>query len=121
MLSTIQVKIVNASQYFNGAHFFINSYRIDDGWYAANIKYTNYATSSNANYRLKVKVDYDRVTLISFGNGGSVHTGLNNEGYLYTGGNLSEERDYNGNIIALTTTVNISDRNGMRIFKIRIE
>lgn len=96
-------------------------FSLDDGWYKSIVKYTNYATGTNSTYRLEVKVLYDRVTVISFGNGGSVHSGMNNEGYLYTGGNLQSETDYYGRIIAYTTTVNVSDSNGMRTYKIRIE
>ena len=55
---------------------------IDDGWYKA-IVMTGYSK-----YRLNVKVEYDRVVAIDFGNGGSVHTGMNNEGYTYGGGYL---------------------------------
>jgi hypothetical protein len=94
---------------------------LDDGWYIAKIKYQNFSTGTISNYRLKVKVQYNRVIRIDFGNGGSVHTGVNSDGYLYTGGQLSRETDYRGNIIAYTTKVTITDRNGMRTFAISIE
>jgi len=94
---------------------------IEDGWYRATIKYTNYSTGTNSTYSLNVKVEYGKVSRIDFGNGGSVHSGYNNEGYIYSGGYLSFEKDYNGNIIAATTTVTISDANGIRYFKVRIE
>ena len=94
---------------------------IEDGWYKATVQYTNYSTGTNSNYTLKVYVQYDTVIKIDFGNGGSVHTGYNNEGYIYGGGTLSFETGYDGNITAATTTVTISDNNGLRYFKIRIE
>lgn len=94
---------------------------IDDGWYEASIKYTNDATGTNANYVLNVKVEYDKVVKIDFGNGGSVHSGYNNEGYTYNGGILSFERDMEGNTLAATTAVITSDSNGNKYFKIRIE
>ncbi len=94
---------------------------IENGWYEATVKYSNYKTGTYATYTLNVKVEYGSVTKIDFGNGGSVHTGYNSEGYLYTGGYLSYKRNINGDIVAATTTVSISDTNGMRNFEIRIE
>lgn len=93
---------------------------IQDGWYEATVNYANYATGTNATYSLNVRVEYGSVTKISFGNGGSVHNGYNSEGYVYTGGYLTYEKDYYGNIVAATTTVNITDNYGMRVFNIRI-
>lgn len=95
--------------------------KIDDGWYEATVNYSNYKTGTNATYTLNVKVEYGVVAKIDFGNGGSVHSGYNNEGYIYTGGYLSFEKNYNGDIVAATTTVTVSDENGMRYFKIRIQ
>lgn len=94
---------------------------LDNGWYNATVHYSNYSTGTNATYTLSVKVEYDNVTNIDFGNGGSVHTGYNNEGYVYSGGYLSFEKDFSGNIKAANTTVTVSDNNGMRYYKIRIE
>jgi hypothetical protein len=98
-----------------------NILSIENGWYNSITKYTNYKTGTIANYRLSVKVEYDKVTAISFGNGGSVHSGLNNEGYIYSGGFLNTERDYNGRIIAYTARVSVTDSNGIRTFDVRIE
>ena len=94
---------------------------LEDGWYKSTVKYTNYNTANFATYRLNVKVDYDKITVISFGNGGSVHSGYNNEGYIYSGGYIDEEKDYYGRIIAYTAKVTVTDGNGMRVFNIRIE
>jgi len=111
-------KSISAKCYFENTY---NYGDIGDGWYRANVRYTNYSTGTNATYSLKVYVEYGRVTKIDFGNGGSVHSGYNNEGYFYSGGNLNYDTDYNGNIVAATATVTISDDNGMRYFKIIIE
>ena len=94
---------------------------IKDGWYEATVKYSNYSTGTNATYTLKVKAEYGSVSAIDFGNGGSIHSGYNNEGYLYSGGYLSFEKDYEGNIIAATATVSTSDSDGLRNYSIRIE
>ena len=105
-----------------GNTYKIVEYRgIEDGWYEAIVKYTNYSTGTNSTYSLNVKVEYGKVSKIDFGNGGSVHSGYNNEGYIYSGGYLFYEKDYNGNIVAATTTVTVSGTDGMRYFKIRIE
>jgi hypothetical protein len=96
-------------------------YGIKDGWYQATVKYTNYSTYTNSTYTLDVKVEYGNITVIDFGNAGSVHTGYNNEGYIYTGGSLNYEKDYEGNIIAATARVTISQDNSMKYFDIRIE
>jgi hypothetical protein len=68
-----------------------------------------------------VKVEYDRVTAIDFGNGGSVHSGFNNSGYTYSGGSLSMKRDYQGNLVGATKRVSVSDSNGTRTSDISIE
>jgi hypothetical protein len=94
---------------------------IKDGWYSAIVKYTNYSTYTNAKYTLDVKVEYGNVTAIDFGNGGSVHKGFNNEGYFYSGGYLSYERDYEGNIVTATARVTITQDGVMKYFEIRIE
>jgi hypothetical protein len=94
---------------------------IENGWYDASVAYYNPSTYQRSNYTLSVKVEYDRVTVIDFGNGGSVHSGYNNSGYTYSGGSLSMKRDYQGNIVAATTRISVSDSNGIRTYDITIE
>ena len=53
------------------------------------------------------KVESDRVVAIDFGNGGSVHSGYNNSGYYYTGGDLTFQYDYDRNIVGATTRVTV--------------
>lgn len=95
-------------------------YGIGDGWYSATVYYTNYGTGTYSTYTLDVKVQYNTVVAIDFGNGGSVHSGYNNSGYTYSGGYLSFETNYMGNIVAATTTVSVYDSNS-RSFRIIIE
>jgi hypothetical protein len=85
------------------------------------VKYTNYKTYYSANYSLSVKVEYNTVTKIDFGNGGSIHSGYNNEGYTYSGGILSFQRNYDGDIIAASTTVTTYDSDGTKTYQITIE
>jgi hypothetical protein len=81
---------------------------IDSGWYAATVRYYNSKTFTRATYTLNVYVEYNTVTKIDFGNGGSVHSGYNNSGYLYTGGNLRINKDYYGNIRSASTSVTVT-------------
>jgi len=94
---------------------------IKDGTYEATVTYTNFNTGTSNKYILDVKVEYNRVVKIDFGNGGSIHSGYNNENYVYSGGYLFFETDFNGNIKAATTTVTISDQSGIKNYSVRIE
>lgn len=94
---------------------------LEDGWYEAVVSYYNPKTYQRSNYSLSVKVQYNRVTTIDFGNGGSVHSGYNNSGYLYNGGNLSFQKDFNGQITSATTRVSVSDTDGIRFYDITIQ
>jgi len=94
---------------------------IPNGWYKATVEYYNYNTGTRSTYTLKVKVMYDRVVAIDFGNGGTVHDGYNNENYVYGGGYLDYVTDYNTQeITSATATVTITDTSGVRSFKILI-
>lgn len=86
-----------------------NVFNIENGWYKASVKYYNPKTYTRSTYTLNVKVEYNRVTVIDFGNGGSVHSGYNNSGYYYNGGTLFFKKDYQGNITSATTTVSITE------------
>lgn len=97
------------------------SQQIDNGWYTAKVGYYNASTFTRATYSLEVKVEYNSVTAIDFGNGGSVHSGYNNSGYTYYGGNLYMEKDFQGQIVAATTKVTVTDSDGTRSYDIRIE
>ena len=99
-----------------------NPYGISDGWYNATVEYYNSSTYKRETYTLSVKVESNSVTAIDFGNGGSVHSGYNNSGYMWAGGYLSFQKDYStGNIKSATANVSVSDSNGMRTFDITIE
>lgn len=114
-------QFINANDSFVAIENVYNSNNIDNGWYKATVRYENIATNIRSTYSLNVKVEYNRVVEIDFGNGGSVHTGYNNSGYTYIGGSLSFNKDYDGNITSATTTVTISDPDGMKYYRILIE
>ena len=106
---------------FNLSFVYPTPYGISDGWYTAKVEYYNSATFKRATYTLNVKVEFNTITAIDFGNGGSVHSGINNSGYMWSGGYLSFQKDYStGNIISATAYVSVSDSNGMRTFDITI-
>jgi len=105
--------------YKNASEIFVEV--IDNGWYEATVSYYNPSTYQRSNYSLSVNVEYDRVTVIDFGNGGSIHSGFNNSGYSYYGGNLTMKKDYKGNIESATTRVSVTDSNGTRTFDITIQ
>ncbi|MBJ6119009.1 hypothetical protein JAO76_12450 [Pontibacter sp. BT310] len=99
----------------------IRTFGIEDGWYEATVRYYNSSSYTRSTYTLSVKVQYDRVVAIDFGNGGSVHSGYNNSGYIYSGGTLSYQRDYSsGSITSATARVTVSQGTTMTTFDISI-
>lgn len=99
----------------------LSAQNIENGWYEAVVSYYNPKTYQRSNYTLSVKVEYNRVTVIDFGNGGSIHSGYNNSGYTYYGGSLSFQKDFNGQITSATTQVSVSDTNGTRYYDVKIQ
>jgi len=98
-----------------------NITRLQDGWYKASVEYHNYATYYSNTYELKVRVEYGSISMIAFGNGGSVHSGYNNEGYNYTGGYLLYHYNFStGDLESVTSSVTVTDSNGTRTFDITI-
>ena len=94
---------------------------IDNGWYNATVKHVNYSTGERGTYTLRVKVEYNSIKEIDFGNGGSVHSGYNNSGYMWSGGYLSFNNNYQGQVESASANVTIHDDNGsMRTFDITI-
>ncbi len=81
------------------------NYVIKNQWYKARVKYYNFSTGAFRNYTLNVKVKRDRVVIISFPNGGNVHTGINYSGYTYRGGYLNFTKNYNDKIVEASTSV----------------
>jgi hypothetical protein len=96
-------------------------YGIKDGWYKATVKYSNRSTGYNGTYTLDVKVSYNSIVTIDFGNDGYIHSGYNNEGYIWYGGYVTLNKDFQGNITSATATVSTSDNNGLRYYDITIE
>jgi hypothetical protein len=81
--------------------------QLENGVYSATVKYYNSSTGTHSTYTLDVEVESNRVVAIDFGNGASVHTGFNNSGYNYSGGDLKVEIVNNKPVSAMTD-VNIA-------------
>lgn len=94
----------------------ISTPKIKDGNYNAIVKYNNHSTNTISTYKLVVTVKAERVIALHFPNEGSVHSGQNNSGYLYSGGNLIKNIAYDENyapyIKSATATVQVRDRSG---------
>jgi hypothetical protein len=93
---------------------------LTDGWYYAEVAYYNYATYLSADYTLKVKVKDGMVIIIYLNNGGILHWGINNEGYLYTGGKLDVKEDKKSQKLQYTTQVSISNGRSISSYSISI-
>ncbi|MGL5980645.1 MAG: hypothetical protein ACRCZY_07190 [Phocaeicola sp.] len=92
---------------------------LNNGWYEASVNYNNQTTGNSNRYTLNVYVSNGQVTTISFGGNESVHSGYNSSGYLYQGGTLTYKYDSNGNIIAASTEVVVTDKS-RKVFSIYI-
>jgi hypothetical protein len=95
--------------------------KVNDGNYKATVRYTNYATNYKATYSLKVQVRYGRVTAIYFEDGGSIHSGFNNSGYLYQGGTIQYSYDSDGDITSAVAKVTITEGSDTRVFVVSLD
>lgn len=93
---------------------------LKDGWYEANVTYSNPNTGTKSNYLLNVKIFDDRIIVISFGNEGSIHTGSNDSGYTYSGGDLTFYQNKQGEIVSADTTVKIFRSGSYSYFEIEL-
>ena len=93
---------------------------LPDGQYYADISYFNYPTNNSAEYNLKVRVRSGQVIIIHLDNGGILHYGINNEGYLYTGGMLKAHKDKKTNKLEYNAQVSISNGNTISTYNITI-
>ena len=82
--------------------------------------YYNYASQVSAEYNLKLKMKDGLVIVIFLNNGGVVHDGINNEGYMYTGGKLSVHKDKRSGKLEYTAQVSISNGTNISSYKITI-
>ena len=81
---------------------------IDNGWYTATVEYYNSKTYTRATYTLNVYVEYNSISKIDFGDGGSVHDGYNNSGYSFYSSHLRLNKNYNGAVTSATADVSVT-------------
>ena len=93
---------------------------LPDGQYYADVSYFNYPSNNSADYNLKVRVRSGQVIIIHLDNGGVLHYGINNEGYLYTGGILKMHKDKKSNKLEYAAQVSISNGNTISTYNITI-
>ncbi|TYC06596.1 MAG: hypothetical protein FXF54_00250 [Kosmotoga sp.] len=93
-------------------HKYNRNYVIKNQWFKARVEYSNFSSGTFKTYVLNVKVKRDRAIMISFPNGGNVHTGINFSGYIYRGGYLNFTKNYNGKIEEASTSVVLYYNNG---------
>lgn len=93
---------------------------LENGWYDAEVTYYNPRTETKSIYALDVQIHNDRVVAISFGEDGSIHTGDNNSGYSYSGGDLTFYKNKSGKIVSADTTVKIYTNAGSTYFNIKL-
>ena len=93
---------------------------LESDWYQATVTYYNPRTETKSKYNLGVRVHNDRIVAISFGDGGSIHTGANNSGYTYSGGDLIFRENMNGDIVSADTTAKIYTNAGYTYLKVEL-
>lgn len=93
----------------------------ENGWHQAIVYYDNSNTNTNSRYKLDVKVESNRVITIIFPDGGSLHTGQNNSGYAYSGGDLDLDHHISGEIIRAKTVVKIMTSNSKLTYTVLID
>lgn len=105
---------------FDVTHRNLSQIILDDGVYELKVEYKSHTTHSTQ-YVLDVCIQNDTITAIYFGNGGSVHRGHNNGGYIWNGGGIRWSTDYYGNIISGYAIVQVSyNGGGWQLFTIRL-
>lgn len=94
----VYLPFVSYTPSFEVTHRNLSQVILDDGIYELPVEYRSNSTNYER-YTLDVQIRNDQITRIYFGNGGSVHNGTNNSGYIWSGGGIRWNVDYYGNII----------------------
>lgn len=100
---------------------YINFQKIEDGWYTASAVNFDSITSTRIANTFFVRIESNRITAIDFRNGTILHAGIQNSGYIFSGGYLSHDRAFNSShIIGVSGKVIVSYRDG-RVIKYEIK
>lgn len=99
----------------------VTLWSIENDLYKSKLQYYNYSTDESGTYTLKVRVEYNAVKEVDFGDGGAVYDGYNNSDYSWSGGYLSFSSNYQGQVESSSANVTIYGSNvSIRIFDITI-
>lgn len=94
---------------------------LPDGQYFADVNYFRYPDNISAEYNLKLRVRDGIVRVIHLDNGRVIHDGINNEGYLYTGGVIKVKKDKHTGKLEYSAVVSISSAGAISTYTINIE
>jgi len=95
---------------------------LPDGQYFADVTYFRYPDNISAEYgSLKLRVRDGIVRVIHLDNGGVIHDGINNEGYLYVGGQVKVKKNKHTGKLEYSAQVTISSAGVISTYTINIE
>ena len=94
---------------------------LPDGQYFADVTFFRYPDNVSAEYNLKLRVRDGIVRVIHLNNGGVVHDGINNEGYLYVGGQVKVKKNKRTGKLEYSAQVTISSTGIISTYTINIE
>jgi len=95
---------------------------LPDGQYFADVTFFRYPDNISAEYSsLKLRVRDGIVRVIHLNNGGVVHDGINNEGYMYVGGQVKVKKNKRTGKLEYTAQVTISSTGIISTYTISIE
>lgn len=94
---------------------------LPDGQYFADVTFFRYPDNISAEYNLKLRVRDGIVRVIHLNNGGIVHDGINNEGYLYVGGQVTVKKNKRTGKLEYSAQVTISSTGIISTYTINIE
>ena len=95
---------------------------LPDGQYFADVTFFRYPDNTSAEYsNLKLRIRDGIVRVIHLNNGAAVHDGINNEGYMYVGGQVKVKKNKHTGKLEYTAQVTISSAGVISTYTISIE
>jgi len=91
------------------------------GQYFADVTFFRYPDNISAEYNLKLRVRDGIVRVLHLNNGGVVHDGINNEGYMYVGGQVKVKNNKQTGKLEYTAQVTVSSAGTISTYTISIE
>ncbi|MGZ3776538.1 MAG: hypothetical protein ACXVI9_02795 [Mucilaginibacter sp.] len=94
---------------------------LPDGQYFADVTFFRYPDNISAEYNLKLRVRDGIVRVLHLNNGRVVHDGINNEGYMYVGGQITVKKNKHTGKLEYTAQVTVSSAGTISTYTISIE